>query len=135
MAHAADAAFPFENAPNFNKVDTFWPLIAKVSNKGVWSYGWLVNPAQVDYGQGSAQNNTNPRGLFQDHAIIMIGKQYFDPSYGGGPFASLLDLQNAELDGYCYMQGVADLLKNNNLSLLYQIVRLQQVDPKKLGLK
>jgi hypothetical protein len=45
------------------------------------------------------QGNTNPTFLFGDHAIVVYGGQFYDPSYGIGPYATLLAWEKAAIDG------------------------------------
>jgi len=46
------------------------------------------------------QNNTNPPGGFKNHFIVLYNSNYYDPSYGDGPFGSQQDWENASIDGY-----------------------------------
>ena len=46
-----------------------------------WQFNWQGQPA-VTYLGGAAQNNQNPKGLFDDHVIVRIGNILYDPSYG-----------------------------------------------------
>jgi hypothetical protein len=55
--------------------------------------GRLVGvPAQGD-------QNDNPESRFTNHAIVQRGLLFYDPSYGTGPFLSVLDLYTASMEG------------------------------------
>ena len=45
------------------------------------------------------QNNANPPEYFMNHYIVWIDGQYYDPSYGAGPFASQSAWENGSMDG------------------------------------
>ena len=47
-----------------------------------------------------AQGNTTPPGGFYNHFITLYDGDYYDPSYGSGPFNNQMDWENASLDGY-----------------------------------
>ena len=47
-------------------------------------------------GQG---NSPNPCSVFGRHRILRIGDQFYDPSYGSGPFPNLKDFADASLAG------------------------------------
>ncbi len=73
---------------------------------GVWGYDFLKS--EVEYKGGGAQNNTNPLASFRDHAVVQIGNDIYDPSYGkiyrAGPNGTindaLLEFQKAAIFGY-----------------------------------
>lgn len=46
------------------------------------------------------QGNPNPPGGFFNHFIVKYDGKYYDPSYGGGPFDTQNDWENASLDGF-----------------------------------
>ena len=46
------------------------------------------------------QGNLNPPGGFFNHFIVLYSGEYYDPSYGTGPFSSQSAWENASLDGY-----------------------------------
>ncbi|MCA9125143.1 MAG: hypothetical protein KDB11_33435, partial [Planctomycetales bacterium] len=61
----------------------------------------------------AGQNNDNPKGWFENHAIVKYENRYWDPSYGTGNFVGELDWELASIDGYgikVSIQGVATLL-------------------------
>ncbi len=45
------------------------------------------------------QRNPNPPGAFMLHFIAKVAGQYYDPSYGAGPFPDELSWQRASIDG------------------------------------
>jgi hypothetical protein len=46
-----------------------------------------------------AQNNANPPGIFRNHFITWYAGEYYDPSYGEGPFLSNgMAHENASID-------------------------------------
>jgi hypothetical protein len=62
-----------------------------------WSYHLsdLVDELGV-----AGQGNANPPGGFQNHFLVRYGGKYYDPSYGTGPFATLLAWEQASVAGY-----------------------------------
>jgi hypothetical protein len=48
----------------------------------------------------AGQGNPNPPGAFFNHFILKYSGQYYDPSYGSGPFTSQEAWENASLDGF-----------------------------------
>ncbi len=52
------------------------------------------------------QNNPNPPGSFENHFIVLFNNQYYDPSYGDGPYGGqTLDIahaawEDASIDGF-----------------------------------
>jgi hypothetical protein len=49
-----------------------------------------------------AQGNPDPRSTFTDHLVVEYAGGLYDPSYGGGPYNTLLDWENAALAGVGY---------------------------------
>jgi hypothetical protein len=45
------------------------------------------------------QGNPHPPALFETHFIVRAAGQFFDPSYGTGPFATARDWEAASIDG------------------------------------
>ena len=54
----------------------------------------------IDQSGIAGQGNINPLAVFSTHALVQIGTQIYDPSYGTGPFTSILDWENNSVDGY-----------------------------------
>ncbi len=65
---------------------------------------WNYESARDDAGL-PGQGNANPPGAFYNHFVVQYANNYYDPSYGTGPFASLLDWENASVAGYERGQG------------------------------
>jgi hypothetical protein len=42
----------------------------------------------------------SPLGAFGDHALVRYDGKYYDPSYGTGPFDSLVEWEDASIDGF-----------------------------------
>ena len=70
------------------------------------------------------QNNTDPASLFNNHALVKVGTELWDPSYGA-IYTSLLDFQQKAIFGYYTLDGKI----NNQLKMT---IELQ--DPSKLDL-
>jgi len=54
----------------------------------------------VDLSGVPGQGNANPVAIFGDHALVLHAGNYYDPSYGTGPFNSLLEWEDSSIDGY-----------------------------------
>jgi hypothetical protein len=54
----------------------------------------------VDESGVKGQGNPDPLAVFGDHALVDIGGKIYDPSYGTGPFDSLVKWEDASVDGY-----------------------------------
>ncbi|UCC32018.1 MAG: hypothetical protein JSU86_07010, partial [Phycisphaerales bacterium] len=67
-----------------------------------------------------AQDNSDPPGAFLNHFIIRCDGQWYDPSYGNGPFASDLAWENASIDGYRKLCASlpGDVRKQNDATLV-----------------
>ena len=48
----------------------------------------------------AGQGNSNPPGAFFNHFIVAYSGEYYDPSYGSGPFPTQLSWETASIDGY-----------------------------------
>ena len=46
------------------------------------------------------QGNNNPHSAFKDHSLVKFGSQYYDPSYGAGPFADMQTWESASIATY-----------------------------------
>jgi hypothetical protein len=55
------------------------------------------------------QDQAEPISIFGSHLLVRIGNLYYDPSYGSGPYPSVLDWENASVAGY------AARIDNNHL--------------------
>lgn len=90
-------AFPYLNLPANNLL-------------GADSYSWRyaeVNDAAGIPGQGTA----NPASMFNNHQV-MIGGEYYDPSYGL-KHASLQDIDNNAIDGFYVGPGLHPVSESN----------------------
>lgn len=57
--------------------------------------------SEVTDGIGVAgQGNLNPPGAFFNHFIVAYSGEYYDPSYGAGPFPTQFSWETASIDGY-----------------------------------
>lgn len=72
---------------------------------------------------GKAQGNPDPPGEFKEHFIVKYSKQYYDPSYGNGPYASKQAWQNGSLDGISKY-----FLDGNNLFHLAKPIDLNMLE-------
>jgi hypothetical protein len=48
----------------------------------------------------AGQGNADPIGIFGDHALIEYDGEIYDPSYGTGPFAGILEWEDASIEGF-----------------------------------
>jgi hypothetical protein len=48
----------------------------------------------------AGQGSSNPPGAFFNHFIVAYSGEYYDPSYGSGPFPTQLSWETASIDGY-----------------------------------
>jgi hypothetical protein len=73
---------------------------AKMGTGPKANYVWVGKPA-VTYMPSSTpgQSQVNPQGIFADHALVEIGKLYYDPSYGQ-VYKSKEDFQQRALSGF-----------------------------------
>ena len=73
-------------------VDVFYVKNWDLSSANKW--------AAIDQNDVAAQNNANPLAVFNDHAVVLYNGKIYDPSYGTGPFNTLVDWEDASVDGY-----------------------------------
>jgi hypothetical protein len=107
--YVQDLAFP--GYPNFRQEEV--PVNGVKIKK--WVYNFLIVPAkpQVRYSKpAAAQGNSNPPGLFPNHALVRIGKMYYDPSYGV-KYESLQDFQDKAISGFYTMRKLTMLIRKN----------------------
>jgi hypothetical protein len=96
-AAVADYLATYGNTPAADGY-TFWGDVFFVKN---WDLSSLPDVwGAVDETGVEGQGNGNPLATFNDHALMEINTKVYDPSYGTGPFDSLLDWEDASLDGY-----------------------------------
>jgi len=65
-----------------------------------WTLSTSTPFSPVDLPDIPAQGNSNPIAVFGDHALVEINGQIYDPSYGDGPYSSVIDWQDASIDGF-----------------------------------
>jgi hypothetical protein len=70
---------------------------------GAASYNWRFSQVSETAGV-PGQSNANPASLFNNHQIVKVGGQYYDPSYGI-VYLSLGDIDASAIAGY-YRQGI-----------------------------
>jgi hypothetical protein len=77
-----------------------WNFIDPGSSPGTYPFVFVEDVDLFDDPSGApGQGNQNPPGAFMNHFIVRHNEQYYDPSYGSGPFSSDLNWENASLDG------------------------------------
>jgi len=72
-----------------------------------------------------AQGNINPPGGFYNHFIVQFQGQWYDPSYGTGPFANELLWENASIDGFgkCCFTGTSQVsVRKTNDTMTFEMV-------------
>jgi hypothetical protein len=47
----------------------------------------------------AGQGNSDPLAVFHDHALVEYGSKFYDPSYGTGPFSTILAWEVASVNG------------------------------------
>ena len=77
-----------------------WQFNGAGSSPGTAPYVYVVGTDAVDLMGAAGQGNANPPGRFYNHFIVKYNNQYYDPSYGNGPYASQAAWENASLDGF-----------------------------------
>jgi hypothetical protein len=65
-----------------------------------WTLSTAARWSVTDLSGVPAQGNDDPIGIFADHALIEYDGEIYDPSYGTGPFAGILEWEDASIDGY-----------------------------------
>jgi hypothetical protein len=87
---------PTENPANPNGgLDIYWE-----KTNGVWGYYWGDTVEAFDEPGESGQWTNNPKSTFTDHTIVLINGQFYDPSYGTGPFDTLQEWEDASVAGF-----------------------------------
>jgi hypothetical protein len=111
-------AKPCEKVGNCQMLVNNWQFKGKVGPplKPFWPFG---TSEVIDNEGAPAQGRANPWSVFGNHVIVEIdnkeaGKkvkkavhEWYDPSYGKGPFDSLLEYQEASIAGFCMPEGEA----------------------------
>jgi hypothetical protein len=89
----------WEFGPNATGNRTFpflvrYAIASKVVNYMVQEFRYIGKQALP------GQNNTNPPGIFQNHALVKYNTVWYDPSYGTGGFSELWHWEREALSGY-----------------------------------
>jgi hypothetical protein len=77
-------------------------LVKEWTVVGGGTTGLLVGTDIVDANGTPAQGNADPESVFRLHYIVLRGNDYFDPSYGTGPFPSQNDHEDAAMAAFRY---------------------------------
>jgi hypothetical protein len=92
---------------------------------GTAPYVYVLGIDVIDASGVAGQGNSDPISAFYNHFIVSYSGQYYDPSYGSGPFGSQSEWENASLDGFTksgfYGGVLRTLAKKNNTSLIETI--------------
>jgi hypothetical protein len=89
----------------------------------------------IDLPGAPGQDSKDPPGQFNQHQVLKFDGAYYDPSYGLGPFSSLLELETAEFAGFAYartfLESGLNVDKNgdNDTNDTYVQVRAQENPP------
>lgn len=92
--HYTFGASALSGCPNFPRRFDH-PCVAGTQN--AWP---AVDASEANGAAAQGQNNTNPWSIFNDHALVKHGTEYYDPSYGTGPWDSILEFEQNSIDGY-----------------------------------
>lgn len=65
-----------------------------------WTLSTATRWSVTDLSGVPGQGNDDPIGIFEDHALVEYDGEIYDPSYGTGPFASILEWEDASIDGF-----------------------------------
>ena len=65
-----------------------------------WTLSTAARWTVTDLSGVPAQGKSDPIGIFADHALIEYDGEIYDPSYGTGPFAGILEWEDASIDGF-----------------------------------
>jgi hypothetical protein len=65
-----------------------------------WTLSTAARWTVTDLSGVPAQGKSDPIGIFADHALIEYDGEIYDPSYGTGPFADILEWEDASIDGF-----------------------------------
>ncbi len=82
----------------------------------VWEYYWGNKIEVADEIPGVAgQNTPNPKSTFSDHWLIEISGEFYDPSYGTGPFCSRQCWEAESVAGFTVLSKVANTVNDYRL--------------------
>ena len=80
--------------------DTIYAEIRDVFFVKNWTLSTAARWTVTDLAGVPGQGNADPIGIFGDHALIEYDGEIYDPSYGTGPYASILAWENASIEGF-----------------------------------
>jgi hypothetical protein len=98
-----------------------WSFTDPGSSPGTAPYVYKIGTDANDMIGVAGQGNANPPPAFLNHFIVEYGGQYYDPSYGTGPFADQSAWENASLDGFVDNSGALNnihLAKKNDPAMI-----------------
>jgi hypothetical protein len=64
------------------------------------------------------QGNPDPPSAFANHFVVRLADAYYDPSYGGGPYRTENEWENAALDGFVRVFPAGLRAKKNDPAIL-----------------
>ena len=80
--------------------DTIYAEIRDVFFVKNWTLSTAARWTVTDLAGVPGQGNADPIGIFGDHALIEYDGEIYDPSYGTGPYVSILAWENASIEGF-----------------------------------
>ncbi|MBF0547352.1 MAG: hypothetical protein HQM08_23120 [Candidatus Riflebacteria bacterium] len=94
-----------------------WKFVPPGTSSSTFPFEYIENKELFkEYGI-PGQGIDNPYySAFLNHYIVQFEREYFDPSYGTGPFPSQLEWENSSLDGFAIRTSEALLGKKKDLS-------------------
>ncbi|MBN1932547.1 MAG: transglutaminase domain-containing protein [Desulfobacterales bacterium] len=99
-----------------------WIFIGTGVSPGTAPYVYVMYTDANDQSGAPGQGNPDPPDAFYNHFIVLWGGNYYDPSYGTGPFADQASWENNSLDGFAtagtYMGTSAWFVKKNNPAVI-----------------
>ena len=102
-----------------------WTFTGPGVSPATTPYVYVVGLDVIDAFGVAGQSNPDPPPSFLNHFIVRYSGQYYDPSYGTGPFVDQMAWENASLDGFTaagtYMGNPATFAKKNDPALLETI--------------
>lgn len=102
-----------------------WTFIGSGVSPGTARYVYVLGIDVTDASGVAGQGNPDPPGGFYNHFIVRYSGQYYDPSYGTGPFSSQSEWENASLDGFTCpgtYQGNPEILVKKNDSAVIETI-------------
>ena len=107
-----------------------WTYTGSGVSQGTYPFVYVWTQDVIDAeglaGQGI---NPDPPSQFTNHFVVGYSGQYYDPSYGGVPFATHADWENASLAGLCRdgtYNGLPARLVSKNLEQIVETAFTEQ---------